>query len=52
MDVIVRKIKRHITAKHTSFYNRKFKCDVCAKEFVTNDQLKDHTTYNNDQNRN
>ena len=36
------KMKRHIAAKHTSIYDRKFKCDVCAKGFLTNDRLKDH----------
>ena len=36
------KMKRHIASKHTSIYDRKFKCDVCGKGFLTNDRLKDH----------
>jgi uncharacterized Zn-finger protein len=28
--------------KHTSIYDQKCKCNVCSKEFLTNDRLKDH----------
>ena len=38
----VGKMKRHIASKHTSIYDRKFKCDVCGKSFERNAKLKDH----------
>ena len=36
------KMQRHIFSKHTSIYDRKFKCDVCGKSFEKNAKLKDH----------
>ena len=36
------KMKRHIAMKHTSIYDRKFKCDVCGKSFHESSRLKDH----------
>ena len=36
------KMQRHISSKHTSIYDKKFKCDVCGKSFDRNAKLKDH----------
>ncbi len=38
----VRKMTRHIEQKHTSIYDRKFKCDVCGKGFSDKSKLSDH----------
>lgn len=38
----VGKMTRHIEQKHTSIYDRKFKCDVCGKGFSDNTKLRDH----------
>ena len=38
----VAKMKRHMATKHTSIYDRKFKCTICAKSFCENSRLKDH----------
>ena len=37
-----RKMSRHIASKHTSIYDRKFKCDVCGKGFNDKAKLSDH----------
>ena len=37
-----RKMSRHISFKHTSIYDRKFKCDTCGKGFNDKAKLKDH----------
>ena len=37
-----KKMNRHIAAKHTSIYDRKYKCDVCGKGFINNSKLNDH----------
>ena len=36
------KMQRHNSSKHTSIYDKKFKCDVCGKSFDRNAKLKDH----------
>ena len=36
------KMQRHIISKHTSIYDKKFKCDVCGKSFDRNAKLRDH----------
>lgn len=38
----VRKMPRHIKQKHTSIYDRKFKCETCGKGFSSNAALRDH----------
>lgn len=38
----VRKMSRHIEQKHTSIYDRKFKCEVCGKGFSDKSKLSDH----------
>jgi len=37
-----RKMPRHVASKHTSIYDRKFKCDVCGKGFNDKAKLSDH----------
>ena len=37
-----RKMSRHIASKHTSIYDRKFKCEVCGKGFNDKAKLSDH----------
>lgn len=32
----------HLSSKHTSIYNRKFKCDICGKGFSDKTKLSDH----------
>ena len=36
------KMQRHITSKHTSIYDKRFKCEICGKSFDRNAKLKDH----------
>lgn len=38
----VGKMSRHIEQKHTSIYDRKFKCEYCGKGFSDNTKLRDH----------
>jgi uncharacterized Zn-finger protein len=35
-------MKRHIQAQHTPNDQKKFKCEVCGKGFITKDRLSDH----------
>ena len=35
-------LKTHIQQKHTSIWERRYKCDICGKGFVTNRVLLDH----------
>ena len=37
-----RKMPRHMNSKHTSIYDRKFKCDICGKGFNDKAKLSDH----------
>ena len=37
-----RKMPRHVASKHTSIYDRKFKCDICGKGFNDKAKLSDH----------
>ena len=38
----IAKMQRHVASKHTSIYDKRFKCDVCGKSFNENARLKDH----------
>ena len=35
-------MSRHIDTQHTSYDEKKFRCDECGKTFITNDRLKNH----------
>ena len=37
-----RRMPEHVSSKHTSIYDRKFKCDVCGKGFSDNAKLAEH----------
>ena len=37
-----RKMSWHMNSKHTSIYDRKFKCDICGKGFTDNSKLSEH----------
>ena len=38
----IRKMPRHMKQKHTSIYDRKYKCETCGKGFSTSAALRDH----------
>jgi len=40
--VPTKKLRRHISMKHTAIEDRRFKCTLCPKAFVLNSLLKDH----------
>ena len=35
-------MQRHVQLKHMSIWDRKFKCDICGKGFMSTQALKDH----------
>ena len=37
-----KKMTRHMQSKHTSIYDRRFKCDICGKGFRENSKLSEH----------
>jgi KRAB domain-containing zinc finger protein len=41
--VLKKKFGLHMSMKHTSIEDRKFKCTLCPKAFVVSRELKDHT---------
>ena len=38
----IAKMQRHVASKHTSIYDKRFKCTTCGKSFNENARLKDH----------